>query len=133
MKIFKKVFALLVVVVVIFSNSVWTYAADTEECESRQVSLIEAENVAVSHIQGVMALDESSAWNNGVRIKVRKALFDLDDEIEAYYFGLVGTSHDKIANAYIQYFRETGLPCYPNRYVWAGSTSDWCMTSVIPR
>lgn len=89
MKTFKKIFAMFMTIVIIFSNNILVKASDKNENINRQVSLKEAERVAVSHIQGVMAFDEDSVWNNGVRIKQRKALFDLEEEIAAYYFGLV--------------------------------------------
>lgn len=95
MKIFKKIVALLITIAVIVSDSVWVKAADEKEDINRKVSLKQAEKVAVMHIQGVMAIDNESTWNNGVRIKLRKALFDLEEEIVAYYFGLVNKSEEE--------------------------------------
>lgn len=109
MKIFKKIFALLIIIAVIVSDNVWVKAADEKEDINRKVSLKEAERVAVSHIQGVMAMDSESDWNNGVRIKVRKALFDLDEEIAAYYFGLVNKNEE--AGGYVIVSADTsGVP-----------------------
>lgn len=51
-------------------------------------NLDEAEKIAIMHIRSFIGKDDAQMWKDGVRIIERRALFDCNNNIEAYYFGL---------------------------------------------
>lgn len=61
-------------------------AADVEQVYD--VSFAMAEKVAVNQVIQVMNANKESKWNAGVKINERRVIFDADDEISEYYFGL---------------------------------------------
>lgn len=61
-------------------------AADAEQVYD--VSFAMAEKVAVNQVIQVMNANKESKWNEGVKINERRVIFDAEDEISEYYFGL---------------------------------------------
>lgn len=93
MKHLKRVLAAWLILIIFCSSGILVYAGETPvEPDGRTVSVWEAEAVAVNHIVSVMRTEDAPAWNNGVKIQIRKALFDENQTLSAYYFGLVDRS-----------------------------------------
>lgn len=98
MKKFKKVFALLLCVV-LFSqiNITIDVKAETQtnNKDSFEYSVNEAQIMAIQHIKCIMNSTNKGMWEKGVRIKERRAIFDANNNIIAYYFGLEDTKYQE--------------------------------------
>ncbi len=90
MKKIKRTIACVMTVVLFLVNSSAVFAAQDEATGNnvRIISIEEAEQAATTHIKNVMSTNEESLWNTGVKIGVRKAIFDDKNRLECYYFGI---------------------------------------------
>lgn len=90
MKKIKRIMTSIMMFVMILTNSSVVFAAQDGETASnvRIISMKEAEQAAITHIKNVMSTDTESLWNNGVKIDVRRAIFDDENTLECYYFGI---------------------------------------------
>lgn len=98
MKKFKKVFALLLCVV-LFSqiNITIDVKAETQtnNKDSFEYSVNEAQIMAIQHIKCIMNSTNKGMWEKGGRIKERRAIFDANNNIIAYYLGLEDTKYQE--------------------------------------
>ena len=90
MKKIKRTIACVMTVVLFLVNSSAVFAAQDEAAGNnvRIISMKEAEQAATIHIKNVMSTNEESLWNTGVKIGVRRAIFDNKNRLECYYFGI---------------------------------------------
>ena len=90
MKKIKRTIACVMTVVMFLVNSSAVFAAQDEATGNnvRIISMKEAEQAATIHIKNVMSTNEESLWNTGVKIGVRRAIFDNKNQLECYYFGI---------------------------------------------
>ncbi|MCI8426948.1 MAG: hypothetical protein HFJ03_05325 [Lachnospira sp.] len=90
MKKIKRTIACVMTVVMFLVNSSAVFAAQDEAAGNnvRIISMKEAEQAATIHIKNVMSTNEESLWNTGVKIGVRRAIFDNKNRLECYYFGI---------------------------------------------
>jgi len=95
MKKIKRTMAFVMMVALLFANSIVVFAAQDENKEKnvRIISMEEAEKAAITHIKNVMSTDEESLWNKGVKIDERRAVFDEKNMLECYYFGIKDTDN----------------------------------------
>ena len=89
MKVYKKILAVILAVSMVINCNIISFANEYQNnIDSDIVLMKDAEQIAVFHIKNVMAYKKGSMWEEGVRICCRKAIFDINNEIAAYYFGL---------------------------------------------
>ena len=89
MKVYKKILAVILAVTMVINCNIISFANEYQNnIDSDIVLMKDAEQIAVFHIKNVMAYKKGSMWEEGVRICCRKAIFDINNEIAAYYFGL---------------------------------------------
>ena len=86
----KRTIACVMTVVMFLVNSSAVFAAQNGTAGNNVhiISMEEAEQAAITHIKNVMSTNEESLWNKGVKIDVRRAIFDDKNMLECYYFGV---------------------------------------------
>lgn len=88
MKKKNRIMTLLLAIFLVLSNFQVINACEVTEDSVISYTINDAEKVAVQHIRNIMALDSPDMWKDGVKIEERRALFDSENNIEAYYFKL---------------------------------------------
>lgn len=89
MKIYKRIITIMLTIIMALNMNMISFAGEHKELSSNEkIVLLKAEEVAIFHVKSVMATNEDSPWNSGVRISQRKAMFDINNEISAYYLEL---------------------------------------------
>ncbi len=147
MKKAKRTIACIMTVVMFLVNSSAVFAAQDGVTGNnvRIISMEEAEQAAIIHIKNVMSTDKESLGNNGVKINVRRAIFDDKNMLECYYFGIKDkdNNHSVVALGYSQFTYSSigsrsiyiriadGWTNYPSRYVWGNCQGNWNYVSVL--
>lgn len=90
----KRIFSIITMCIMIVCcciNPIKVKANDT----SNKISVDDALKVAKVHIINMICKDESISWAQGVKVEKVQELYNLDDEISAYYISLANEDGDE--------------------------------------